>query len=552
MSDLFKTTILVPAKVCVSPQSEYKSTASVNNLEAQPDLLYMRSVLVSTGSNKNDDVFLPEEMWAARFSPTLKFVNWEHNSGREATAEELEANPNQVVIGNQIIGVMYNSFVTDENGVIINEEESKASDFEIPETFDIVDEAVIYKGAYPNVTARIELGAKNGTLFVSMETYFSGYDYLVGNKVVARNEETAFLESSLKANGGDGTFGTDNVKRVLRGLVFGGKGIVEKPANEPSIIQSVTHEPITANAIKNKAIASNVIGDLGNTEESINMSKEAKDVMDAATASGPSFEDYKVVTQELAETRVELKAKAAELDTTKAELEEVKASQENLKSALSKGGVILEETLPGISEKLVKADVSELFSVIALDVKAVTTTADEKVKTAEKAKTVAQSELTTLSNRVRAGERLGKITSELGLGFVEDDDDETTAAKSAQASKIAEDTKDLDDETFASRLEDLKALLAVAKKGFVPFGKKDKDDDKDKDKKKKDAKGADESDDAGEGITDASILDSITTAAVLPAGKDDSGNDKTLNLEKAYAGLIKDMFASNNKNNKDN
>ena len=547
-TEMLKTTLLVPAKICSSPRSEYKTTASLfPNLKTQPDLLYMRSVLVSTGANKNDDVFLPEEMWNARFTPTLKFVNWEHNSGREATSEELETQPNNVVVGNQIIGVMYNSFVTDENGVIINEEKAEASDFEIPESFHIVDEAVIYKGAFPKVAARVEKGALEGSLFVSMEAYFSGYDYLVGNKVVARNNETAFLEQTLKANGGDGTFGTNNVRRVLRGIVFGGKGIVERPANEPSVIQSVTHEPITASLATNKAIASNIISALGNTEESTNMSEEAKKT-ESTVLTGPSFEDYKAVATELAETRLELKTTAAELSTVKSELDETKASQENLKTALAKGGLVLEESLPGISEKLTKADVSQLFDVIAENVKAKSAASSEIVKTAEEAKAAAETKLVALQTKIRAGERLSKIQSELSLGSAEGDDAETLEAKTAQATKIAQSTQELDDEAFASHLEDLKSLLVVAKKGFVPFGKdKDKkDEEKDKKKKPMDAKAGDD------GITDVAILDNVVATASVGAGTDNSGSNNAVNLQTAYAGLIGDLISSRREENTDN
>ena len=433
-TNMTKAIVLVPVQIITSPQKEYRSTASAIGapLQAQPDLLYMKSLLVSTGSNDNDDVFMPDEMWKARSSPILKFINWEHNSGREATEIELAANPGHVTVGNQIIGVMYNSYATDENGVIISEEKAEAADFEIPESFHIVDEGVIYKGAFPKVAARIENGAKNNALFVSMEAWFTNYDYLVGNKVIARNEETAFLEPGLRANGGNGTFGNDRVRRVLRNIVFGGKGIVERPANEPSVIQSVTHEPITASAIQNKVIASNVIGDLddpGKTEESFNMSEQAKKHMDAATAvSGPSFDDYKVVTQELAEVRTELKTQGSVLETTKTELEEANANQENLKSAIAKGGVVLEEALPGVSEKLSKAKPEDVFDIIADDVKATQAEADAKVADAEKAKAEAEATLAELQATVRAGTRLNKIQSELSLEVVEGDDEEAIKA----------------------------------------------------------------------------------------------------------------------------
>lgn len=537
-----KTTILVKAEVRdVCRESLSKTVASaLPDLEAQPDLLYMRSLLVSTGSNKNDDVFLPKEMWEARFSPALKFVNWEHNSGREATAEELSRDPRRVVVDNQIIGVMYNSFAVDENGVIINEEKAEASDFEIPETFHIVDEAVIYKAAFPKVAARVEKGAQEGTLFVSMETYFDGYDYLVGNKVVARNNETAFLESKLKANGGTGSFGANSVKRVLRGLVFGGKGIVERPANEPSIIQSVTHEPITASTATHKAIANNIIGNLDKSEELTNMSEDAKNLM---PVSGPSFEEYKTLAQELAEVRLELKTKAKELETTKTELATVTEAQASLKTALAKGGEVLEKSVPGISEKLTASDTSKLFDVVAASFDVVKTEANEKTKAAEDALSTAVAELTELKNMARASERLSKVREELSLAAMEGDDDNTVASKLAQAIKIAEDTKELDDEAFASRVEDLKQLLAVAKKGFVPFGKKDdkKEDEKkgaDEEKADKNKKAKTKADDSEE-----EILNSVKALAGLIPSNDDSGSNGAPDLNKAYAGLIGDLMS---------
>lgn len=552
---LNKITFLVPAEFAHTSRNSLSRTtaAALPMIETQPDLLYMRSVLVSTGSNKNDDVFLPEEMWRARFSPTLKFVNWEHNSGREATTQELASNPKQVVVGNQIIGVMYNSFVTDENGVIIDEEKVEASDFKIPRNFHIVDEAVIYKGAFPTVAARIEKGANEGNLFVSMEAYFSGYDYLVGNKVVARNEETAFLEQRLRANGGDGIFGSNSVKRVLRGIVFGGKGIVERPANEPSIIQSVTHEPIAASIITNKVIASNVIGDLGNMEESIVMSDKAK-ATEVAPQSGPSFNDYKAVTQELADTRVELKSTASKLEEAKVELETAKAEQDAIKSALVKGGKVLEEALPGISDKLAQADVSQLFSLVADSVKDISTQASEKIAAAEKEKAAAIEALAAIEAKVRAGERLSRIQSELSLAAADGDDDETVAAKLTQATKIADETKSLDDEAFASHLEGLKSLLSVALMhgDKMDKDKKGKKDDEDEDKDMKDKKDAKAGEDSDEGITDASVLDAVKAQASVSAGADTSGEGATLNLDKAYAGLVGSLINSRRSEDKDN
>lgn len=540
-----KLSVMVPI-IIAEPTQQSKNMAKANlglsaPVGAQPDLMFMRSVLVSTGANKNDDVFLPDEMWKARATPVLKPVDWEHNTGRELTEEEIAAHPGMVVAGNQIIGVMYNSYATDENGVIIDEDKSSASDFEIPENFHIVDEAVIYKGLFPKAAERVEKGAAANQLFVSMETWFDGYDYLVGNKVVARNEETAFLEKNLKANGGDGVFGNDKVKRALRGLTFGGKGIVERPANEPSVIQSVTHEPMSASSSQNRAIASNIISKL--EESNLRIKTEDSKMADSAndtkvTASGPSFDDYKAVTQELAEVRTEKKTQASELEATKAERDELKSQADSIKTALTKGGSVLEEALPGVTEKLANADVAQAFDVIADAVKAHNAEASEKVDAAEAKAAKAEKELGEMQASVRAGQRLSKIQSELNLSVSSDDSDDTAKAKVAQAQRIAEETKSLDDEAFASQLQGLKSLLSLAAKPPFPPKKKDEDKkDKKEDKMKEDA-----------GITNASILDAVKASEQAPAAGDESAN-VGLDLDKAYAGLVGDLLNSHKKDN---
>lgn len=529
-----KVNILVPLKMCMAKNKAVAGFDPAN----QPDLLYMKSVLVSTGANLNDDVFLPDEMWNARSSPIFKPVNWEHNSGTEISAEDLQSHPNKVVVDNQTIGVMYNSYVTDENGVIISDERASANDFEIPENFNIEDEAVIYKELYPNTAARIERGAENNTLFVSMEAWFKDYSYLVGNKVVARNEETAFLDKNLKAFGGNGAFGNTTVKRALRGITFGGKGIVERPANEPSVIKKVTHfEPTHASVLKNSAIANNIIGNIGNsiikTEESDKMNDNKVENIQVAAIP---LDQYTKVTDEATNLRAEVKATAGELSGAKAKTEELNAELENINSAFAKGIKALEQVIPGISNKLESADVAEFFNVLTA---AVETKNSEVVQANEK---LAESnkKLADAEASARASARLSKIQAELNLNVVDGDDDATSKAKLAQAHKIAEETKELDDEAFASKLEDLKNLLTIA--AFVPFGKdKDKKDDKDK-KEKKDAKDAKAN--KGEGFTDASILESIVANDTVPAGTEDN-DAPALNLTQSFAGLAKTILKAN-------
>lgn len=201
-----------------------RATAGAS-LEDQRDLLKMKSVLVSTGMNLNDDVFIPEEILPARDTGAHKPVNIEHDETR-------------------IIGHMLRTFVTAKDGSRIDEseiEEALGNDSkQLPDEFDITNEAVIYAFVLPEIARDIKQKAVAGELFVSVEAWFTDFDYLVGNKVVARNAETApILDPILRANGGKGRFEGQSVGRVLRNILFGGIGVVATPANPESVIRSV-------------------------------------------------------------------------------------------------------------------------------------------------------------------------------------------------------------------------------------------------------------------------------------------------------------------------
>ena len=75
---------------------EAKIKASSANPD-QIDLFYIKSVLVSTGWNKNDDVFKNDATWAARNTPVDKQFNLMHNE-------------------NTIIGHITDSYVVDRQG----------------------------------------------------------------------------------------------------------------------------------------------------------------------------------------------------------------------------------------------------------------------------------------------------------------------------------------------------------------------------------------------------------------------------------------------------
>lgn len=186
----------------------------------QMDLYYLESVLVSTGWNKNDDVFSAKETWAARNTPEDKQFNFMHNE-------------------DDIIGHITGSYVVDRDGNKLNPEAAA------PEQFDIVTQAVLYtswsgeekRDRMKKIIAEIE----EGQWFVSMECLFPAFDYALQTaegetKIVERNEASAFLTKHLKAYGGEGIYENYRIGRLLRNLAFSGKGLVSKPANPRSII----------------------------------------------------------------------------------------------------------------------------------------------------------------------------------------------------------------------------------------------------------------------------------------------------------------------------
>jgi len=82
---------------------------------------------------------------------------------------------------------------------------------------------------------------QEGKWYVSMECLFAGFDYAVTNedgtsKILARDDETAFLTKHLRSYGGTGEYQGHKIGRSLRQISFSGKGLVAKPANPRSVI----------------------------------------------------------------------------------------------------------------------------------------------------------------------------------------------------------------------------------------------------------------------------------------------------------------------------
>jgi hypothetical protein len=218
-SSIAYASVAEPCSLRLSSKS-FKSLASYDD----SDLFYVQSILVTSSWNKNDDVFDKYEVWNAKHTPEHKPTNLEHN-------ESL------------IVGHIISNWPITEDGLLIDPETPVEN---LPNKFHILTGSVIYKGFSTSElrerSEKLISEIQNGTKFVSMECFFKGFDYGVVNKqtneykVLSRSDETAYLTKYLRAYGGKGENNDYKIGRVLRNITFTGKGFVDKPANEDSII----------------------------------------------------------------------------------------------------------------------------------------------------------------------------------------------------------------------------------------------------------------------------------------------------------------------------
>lgn len=289
----------------------------------QIDLYYIKSILVSTGWNKNDDVFDYKQTWAARSTPEDKQFNFMHNE-------------------NDIIGHITGSYVVDRNGnKVIAENEDQ-----IPQEFDIITEAVLYNSwTNPDNRERMKkiiAEIEQGKWFVSMECLFAGFDYAILNKdgyakTVARNEESAFLTKHLKAYGGTGEYEGYKIGRSLRDISFSGKGLVSKPANPRSVILDASKAFSVALDLNNSKVSKGEFNMSDNNEE-----KQLADLQSEVVASREETatvgDEKETLTKEYAEKVSVLENTIAEKDVA------LKTSEEKIAS--------LEETLASKEKEL--------------------------------------------------------------------------------------------------------------------------------------------------------------------------------------------------------
>lgn len=202
--------------------------------EKQGDLQYIRSILVSAGTNKNGAHFLPSEMMKAHNTIVHKAIDIEHDEER-------------------VIGHIYDCAFLFKDGEqfdplkLMAEYEETARDADDID-IDIAVAGVIHKMRFPEYAEEI----MEGDWKVSMECYFKDFDIKVGSEIITRDEASALgynpddlIGGFVKVVAGQKALGKHFVARVLRNITFSGMGIVKNPANPHSIImETAAHKEL--------------------------------------------------------------------------------------------------------------------------------------------------------------------------------------------------------------------------------------------------------------------------------------------------------------------
>ena len=294
-----------------------KKLSKIENIKSlaaldDSDLYYVHSILVSSNWNKNDDIFDKAEVWLARNTPEDKPTNLEHD---EAT----------------IIGHITSNWPITEDGNLIDENTSLDA---LPQKYHILTGSVIYR-AFSNLelkdrAEKLISEIENGQKYVSMECLFNGFDYGLVNastgeyKVLARNDNTAYLTKHLRAYGGSGEHEGYKVGRVLRNITFSGKGFVDKPANPDSII------------FTKKTLNSEIQNNFEQKNEDLSIAGVSNDQLTLNAENNIMSLEIELVTKEVAE--IKTKIEAMEIKTAEAASETIAALQnknQELVSALS-------------------------------------------------------------------------------------------------------------------------------------------------------------------------------------------------------------------------
>lgn len=345
-------------KIITSPESLHNqlietAKLSLGNKESF-DLYPISTILVTTGWNRNDDIFDRNETWLARATPEDKPFNLGHKP-------------------RQIIGHIIDNIVVDDNLEIVTAD----SVDDLPAKFHILTNAVIYKHLHSKdedltkEVAQLIAGIQNGDWFVSMECLFCDFDYGITHasgeqEVIKRNSTTAFLTKHLRMYGGEGEFNGGKLGRVLRDITFSGKGLVENPANPESVILNDTKvfvgtiatnercQTLGDNNMSEKYVET-LESQVANLQKQLAEANEKIEKLGEATITATIAEKDSEIAK-LTEAKTASESKVEELTKQIAELNEAKVAIESAKKEAEDALAEANSKLSAIEKEATKAN----------------------------------------------------------------------------------------------------------------------------------------------------------------------------------------------------
>lgn len=456
-----------------------------------PDLSYLQGIFVTSGVNRNRDVFLPSEMLRSFVTARYKPINIEHKvEENESLVQALAKNASIPFITgtNTIIGSIYDvAFVEEKTGKMILASdfanmpadkipfqlEAIDKDFLLPENkYHIIIAAALWKFVFPKTIADIVDEVNLNDRALSMESYFLDYDFLVDGEVKNRWDHPEY--ESMYRQGL--SVGGQKIGRVLKTILWGAGGLVKEPANPNGFdfirtsasfrdedaqklaasASLISTKDVTANRgggseSKTTKAAAKIQGDPLKMELDKLIDTNSKLVNDIATANANlALQTAKANTLETAEKSLKseveaLKASVASLQT------ELDAAKKTVASLTGEKDIIAKELVAA------KASLTDKDAALAASATKIT-----DLETKVKASEASASELTALKASQIVATRKTAL-EQAGL-LLESDSDESVASLTDEEFKVVVDSR-----TKIAEAAVKKAAASVRNGVVVPF-----------------------------------------------------------------------------------
>lgn len=394
--------------------ASFKSKAGFGDVDFKsPDLTYLQGIFVTSGMNRNRDVFLPSEMLRSFPTAMMKPINVEHEVEENGSLVQAFSKNTSIPLTtgkNTIIGSIYDAaFVEEGSGKMLLASEFASAN--VDEMYDlenidrgflnpdkkyhIIIAAALWNFMFPKTIADIVEEIENGERALSMESFFLDYDLLADNEVKARkdNPDLDVLYKQKMSYAGQ------KVGRVLRTILWGGGGLVDNPGN-PYGFEYITTSASERNEESPLLASTASLVSTESQEVTVNCGGDGNDENTENPTQGDNSRMDEKTLAKLTDTNQDLVEKNATLNAAKASLEQEKASLATAKAELEKKVADLETAKANLEADIAKKD--ETIETLTAE----KTQASEELETTKATLTEKETALTEATEKVASVEEL--------------------------------------------------------------------------------------------------------------------------------------------------